>query len=105
MKQLLLPKAVFAAEKFCLSYFGEEYEKENCGNCDNCKHPKEKVEAKEEVVIALKVIKALDERFATEYVVNIIIGKLTPQIQMFRHDGLDVFASGNEQACAFLEFT
>ncbi len=39
----------------------------------------------------------MDERFATEYVVKIITGKLTPQIQMFRHDGLDVFGSGNEK--------
>ena len=53
-----------------MSYFGEEYEKENCGHCDNCKHPKERVEAKDEVVIALKAIKALDERFATDYVVQ-----------------------------------
>src|SRR5258706_89280 len=83
--------------KVLLSYFGEEYELENCGYCDNCKHPKEKVEAKEQTVRALKVIKALDERFATEYVVNIIIGKLTPQIQMFRHDELDVYAGGNDQ--------
>src|SRR4026208_2172703 len=58
--------------KVLMSYFGEEYEKENCGHCDNCRHPKERVEAKEEVVIALKAIKALDERFATDYVVQII---------------------------------
>ena len=83
--------------KVLMSYFGEEYEKENCGHCDNCKHPKERVEAKEEVVTALKAIKALDERFATEYVVQIISGKMTPQIQMFRHDALDAFASGNDR--------
>ncbi len=87
--------------KVLMSYFGEEYEKENCGQCDNCKHPKEKVEAKEEALIALKAIKALDERFATEYVVQILTGKLTPQIQMFRHDGLDIFASGNEKDAHF----
>src|SRR6187401_793758 len=40
--------------KILLSYFGEEYENENCGNCDNCNHPKEKEEAKDEVVCALK---------------------------------------------------
>ena len=83
--------------KALLNYFGEEYEQENCGYCDNCKHPKEKVEAKEDAVIALKAIKVLDERFATDYVVNIIIGKMTPQNQMFRHDGLDIFASGNDR--------
>ncbi len=83
--------------KVLMSYFGEEYEKENCGECDNCKHPKERVEAKDEALIALKAIKALDERFAAEYIIQILIGRLTPQIQMFRHDGLDIFASGNEK--------
>ncbi|MEO5564861.1 MAG: RQC domain-containing protein, partial [Chitinophagaceae bacterium] len=83
--------------KVLMSYFGEEYETENCGSCDNCKHPKERVEAKAEVVIALKAIQALNEAFATDYVVKIIIGKLTPQIKMFRHDVLDVFGSGTEQ--------
>ena len=83
--------------KVILSYFGEEYGKEYCGSCDNCRHPKERIEAKEEVVVALKAIKALNESFANDYVVNIITGKLTPQIQMFRHEGLAVFASGNEK--------
>ena len=87
--------------KVLMSYFGEEYEKENCGHCDNCKHPKERVEAKDDVVIALKAIKALDERFATDYVVQIISGKMTPQIQMFRHDALDAFASGNDRDTHF----
>ena len=83
--------------KVLMSYFGEEYEQENCGQCDNCKHPKEKVEAREEAVIVLKAIRELDERFATDYTVQIITGKLTPQIQMFRHEGLNAFASGNEK--------
>jgi ATP-dependent DNA helicase RecQ len=39
-------------------------------------------------VKALKAIRALDERFATDYVVNIIIGRLTPNITMFRHEGI-----------------
>ncbi|HEU4860817.1 MAG TPA: RQC domain-containing protein, partial [Chitinophagaceae bacterium] len=54
-------------------------------------------EAKDEVVCAMKAIKALDERFAMEYVVNMITGRLTPQITMYRHEGLDVFASGNDK--------
>ena len=87
--------------KVLMSYFGEEYETENCGECDNCRHPKEKVESKEEAVIALKAIKALDERFATDYTVQILIGRLTPQIQMFRHDVLDIFGSGNDKDSHF----
>jgi ATP-dependent DNA helicase RecQ len=100
--QLINETVAYAESGVCrrktlMSYFGEEYKQENCGSCDNCKHPKEKVEAKDSVVAALKTIKALDERFATTYVVNIIIGKLTPQIQMYRHDGLNVFGIGNDQ--------
>lgn len=104
--QLINETVAFAETGVCrrkilMSYFGEEYEKENCGQCDNCKHPKERLEAKDEAVIVLKAIKALDERFATDYVVQIISGKLTPQIQMFRHDSLEAFASGNDRDAHF----
>ena len=104
--QLIHESVAFAESGVCrrkvlLGYFGEEYTNENCGNCDNCKHPKEKVEAKDQAVRALKTIKALDERFAAEYITNIIIGRLTPQIQMFRHDGLDVYAGGNDHPAHF----
>ncbi|HEY6955166.1 MAG TPA: RQC domain-containing protein, partial [Flavisolibacter sp.] len=84
-----------------LSYFGEEYGKDKCGNCDNCRHPKERIEAKDGVVKALKTIKKLDERFATDYVVRIITGHLTPQIQMFRHEGIDEFGIGKDQPAHF----
>jgi ATP-dependent DNA helicase RecQ len=100
--QLISETVAFAESGVCrrkilLSYFGEEYEKDKCGNCDNCLHPKEKIEAKDDVVCVMKTIKALDERFAMDYVVNMIIGRLTPNITMYRHEGLDVFASGNEK--------
>jgi ATP-dependent DNA helicase RecQ len=88
--------------KVLLSYFGEEFEQEgSCCPCDNCKQPKERGEAKDEAVIALKVIKGLDERFATDYTVLILSGKLTPQIKMFRHDGLEIFGSGKEKDSLF----
>ena len=83
--------------KVLMSYFGEEYTIENCGQCDNCRHPKEWVEAKENATKVLKVVKALDERFATGYVVNILTGKLTPQIQMFRHEGISEFGIGKDE--------
>lgn len=83
--------------KILMSYFGEEYKEKDCKNCDNCLNPKEQVEARKEAQQMLKVIKTLDERFAAEYVIAIVAGKLTPQIQMYRHDQLEVFASGNDQ--------
>jgi ATP-dependent DNA helicase RecQ len=100
--QLINETVAFAESSVCrrkilLHYFGEEWGDKNCGICDNCLNPKEKVEAKEEATQVLKVVKALDERFPTEYVVNILIGKLTPQTTMFRHEGLDVFGIGKEK--------
>lgn len=100
--QLINETVAFAETGVCrrkvlMSYFGEDYGDENCGNCDNCLHPKERVEAKNDAVKVLKVIKKLDECFATDYVVNILIGRLTPQINMYRHGALSEFASGNDQ--------
>ena len=83
--------------KILLHYFGEDREEPNCGNCDNCLHPREKIEAKDDAVKILKVIKALDERFVTDYIVNVVMGKLTPQINIYRHDTLPVFGIGKDK--------
>lgn len=83
--------------KVLMSYFGEDYTTRNCGECDNCLHPKEQVEAKDNAVKVLKAIKALDERFATDYTVNILIGRLTPNITMFRHEGIPEFGIGKDE--------
>ena len=81
--------------KILLSYFGEAYDSAECGGmCDNCKAPKEMIEAKNEAQKALKVIKALNESFTLEYVINVLIGKLNPQIKMYRHEELECFGSG-----------
>lgn len=83
--------------KVLMNYFGEKYLEQNCGKCDNCLNPKERIEAKGNALKLLKVIKALDERFAADYVVNIVIGRLIPQIKMYRHDVLTDFASGKDE--------
>jgi ATP-dependent DNA helicase RecQ len=80
-----------------LHYFGEEWPDKNCGNCDNCLHPKEKIEAKQQVVKLLQVIQALDERFAVDYVIQILTGEYNPQIGLYRHEKLPVFGIGKEQ--------
>src|SRR5690606_2918236 len=77
-----------------LHYFGEINKIENCGNCDNCCNPKEKLDVKDSVKIVLYTIDALDERFGIEYVVDVVLGKKSPQINTFKHDKLPVFGSG-----------
>jgi len=100
--QLINETVAFAESGVCrrkvlMSYFGENYTKSNCGACDNCLHPKEKVEAKENVAKVLKTIKLLDERFNTDYIVNVLIGRRTPNMALFKHDELEMFANGNDE--------
>lgn len=81
--------------KMLLNYFGEPYPEDNCGGkCDNCKKPKELIEAKAEALIALKAIKALEERFPITYMIPVIMGSLNPQIKMYRHEEKPVFGTG-----------
>lgn len=84
--------------KMLLNYFGEIYTQDNCGGkCDNCKNPKELIEAKQEALIALKAIKALEERFPITYMIPVIVGKLNPQIKMYRHEEIPVFGTGKDK--------
>jgi len=104
--QLINETVAYAESAVCrrkviLYYFGEKYEEQNCGSCDNCLNPKEKIEVKNRVSIVLKTINALDERFAIDYVVNIITGKNNPQINTFRHDKLPVFGEGKDNDAHF----
>ncbi|PWV53853.1 DNA helicase RecQ [Chitinophaga sp. S165] len=100
--QLINETVAYAESSACrrkviLHYFGEKYEESQCNNaCDNCRNPKEKIEVKNRVVIVLKAIKALEERFGSDYVVNIITGKVNPQITTYQHNQLEVFGEGKE---------
>lgn len=101
-RQLLLETAAYAETAVCrrkvlLHYFGEEYQEENCGNCDNCLNPKKKVEAKELLLAVLDVIGALKEKVKAEYVVNMLVGKETSEIQSYGHNELEVFGSGQDE--------
>ena len=98
-RQLLQETAAYAETSVCrrkmlLHYFGEAYDKDNCGNCDNCLHPKTKVEAKDQMVIALKAIVAIKENFRTDYVIDFITGKETDEIVAHKHQNLEEFGSG-----------
>ncbi|MEO6948584.1 MAG: RQC domain-containing protein [Ginsengibacter sp.] len=48
-------------------------------------------------MIALKAIKALDERFPITYMIPVIMGKLNPQIKMYRHEEMPVFGTGKDK--------
>ena len=80
--------------KMLLHYFGEEYDKENCGNCDNCLHPKTKTDQKENLLLALQTILAVKENFRKEYIVSILRGEENEKILSHKHDRLEQFGAG-----------
>ena len=97
-RQLLAETASYAESSVCrrrslLHYFGEAYEDENCGNCDNCLNTRKKVEAKDDLSAALETIAALKEKFKTEYIIDMMLGKENSDIKSYGHDGLEVFGS------------
>lgn len=101
-KQLLLETAAYAETSVCrrkvlLHYFGEEYLEDNCGSCDNCLNPKKQVEAKELLSAVLEVISTLKERVKAEYVVNMLVGNETSEIQSYKHNELEIFGSGQDE--------
>ena len=100
-RQLLVETAAYAETSVCrrkmlLHYFGETYDKDNCGNCDNCLHPKTKIEAMNQLVTVLKVVMLIKENFRSDYVIDFIMGKETEEIIAHKHHELDEFGIGED---------
>ena len=101
-RQLLVETAAYAETSVCrrkmlLHYFGETYDRDNCGNCDNCLHPKTKIEAMNQLVTVLQVIQRIKENFRSDYVIDFIIGKETEEIIAHKHHELDEFGVGEDE--------
>ncbi|MBX7226158.1 MAG: DNA helicase RecQ [Chitinophagales bacterium] len=84
-------------KQFILHYFGEDL-KDPCGNkCDNCSKPKEKREAKDDIILLLKAVDEINELGTITYVTNLLMGKRMKEILSFNHDKLSSFGKGAEK--------
>ena len=97
--QLLMETVAYAESSICrrktlLNYFGEVYEKGNCGSCDNCLNPKEKFEGKEYICLLLEAVIAVKELFKPKHVISVLMGKNTTAVKSCKHNQLDVFGKG-----------
>ncbi len=99
-KSLLNETVSFAETASCrrkvlLHYFGEEFAEKDCNSlCDNCKYPRQKVEGKEDVKLALEAVVAVKEKHKTKDVINVLMGTLTSTGKTYKHNDLDVFGDG-----------
>lgn len=102
-KQLLKEAVNYAESAVCrkkslLHYFGEYYTEPNCRHCDNCNNPKKQVEAKELLLTAIEAINELGGQFKSDYIINILRGSETSEIETNGHADLEVFGSGSEES-------
>ncbi|MDR0415212.1 MAG: DNA helicase RecQ [Prevotellaceae bacterium] len=105
-RQLLMETVAYVESSVCrrkllLHYFGEDYSVERCGCCDNCLNPKVQFDGKPYVLLVLKVLQVIREKFKPEYVVDVIRGKTTSLIRSYKHDELGVFGEGEKQSEQF----
>ena len=82
--------------QYILSYFGEAWNKENCGGCDFCLVPREEFDA---TIIAQKILSAVyrtNGRFGLNHVISVLRGANTKTIRQWDHKRLSVYGIARE---------
>lgn len=100
-RELLNETVTYAESAVCrhrllLHYFGEEYNKENCGSCDNCRSPKEKFDGKESIKLVLEAVEDTKQLYKTKHISELLAGKLTGDIKAAKQENNEFFGAGDE---------
>ena len=101
--QLISEMAFFAESSQCrrkslLHYFGENFNADRCDKmCDNCRSPRETEEATESIIAALKTIKFTDGKVGLKHIINILIGKASPEVKAYKHNLNPLFGFGKDK--------
>ncbi|MFZ4463016.1 MAG: DNA helicase RecQ [Bacteroidales bacterium] len=101
-KELLNETVTYAESSVCrhkllLHYFGESYEKENCGACDNCLNPKVKFDGQEDIKLVIEAVQALKQQYKSKHISELLSGKKTGDIKNARHENNEFFGAGEDQ--------
>jgi ATP-dependent DNA helicase RecQ len=101
VKQLVAETASYAESTNCrrkhlLHYFGENYEQENCQCCDICLHPKPKMNASEQIQLAIEVIQTVKQQFQDTHIIDILTGNKSTNVVKFKHNKLKMFGEGED---------
>lgn len=84
--------------KQILHYFGENFNEVGCNNmCDNCRAEKQYFSADEPLTTVLKMINEFGGKFDDHYIINVLMGLETAQIQSYKHHQCEYFGLGKEQ--------
>lgn len=78
-----------------MEYFGEELS-EPCGNCDCCLTPKDTFDGTEAAKKLITCVQELNQRFGTNYVIDVLTGSKNKKVRQNRHERLKSHGSGLE---------
>ena len=79
-----------------LEYFGETPDYSACGHCDICR---DRLPAQDMTISAQKALSCIyrtGQCFGVEYLVDILLGKLTIRVKQWHHDKISTFGIGRE---------
>ncbi len=85
--------------KFLLHYFGEEFDEETGEGADmddNVRNPKKKVEARDNVVTLLEVVRDTKQLYKSKEVIFTLTGKINAVIKAHRTDAQNFFGIGKD---------
>ncbi|MEL6916271.1 MAG: ATP-dependent DNA helicase RecQ [Bacteroidota bacterium] len=93
-------ETTMSRRKFILHYFGEEFDEVNGEGWDmddNTRNPKEKQEAKDDVVKLIQVVQGTSEKFKSKEIVHALIGKVNALISSHKTDEKPFFGIGSDR--------
>ncbi|MEO8236846.1 MAG: DNA helicase RecQ [Flavobacterium sp.] len=85
--------------KFLLHYFGEEFDGENGEGADmddNVRNPKTRIEAQDEVVKLLEIVRDTKHIYKSKEIVFTLIGRINAVIKAHKTDTQSFFGSGSD---------
>ena len=89
--------SIACRRKVLLTYFGEQYDQENCGMCDNCrKSETERVDLTIPAQKFLSCVLRTEELFGEAYIIDVLRGSKQKKILDNRHDRLSTYSIGIE---------
>ena len=83
--------------KGLLAYFGDRYEKPNCGMCDNCRQTEiERADLTGPARKFLSCVIETKETFGADHIINVLLGSKAKKVVKNRHDQLPTYGTGRK---------
>ncbi len=82
-----------------LNYFGETFSAP-CHNCDNCLAPVATWDGKIPAQMAMSCVYRTGQRFGVKHLIDVLLGKVTDQVERFQHQKVSTFGIGQAYTLA-----